>query len=506
MQVYYVDKESPTYVEHGKKCEFILTTFDNSSGLLESPLHSLPPNTTCRYHFRGQSHEVVWISFIKYHVTSGRLAEFDTVADCDVQLQLFDGDVKNAKNSPVPLIGRFCRDDKPKLCDHTLLRNSSRLTRPCALSESYVSTGPDLTISHSIRYGNVLYPVNFILRYEFVDLSQEGVQVSGNPCDRIFKSSIEGKFFSPKITFLYGRGGQRDLNCEYHFESEDHQMLRINFAKAGFGTKQCSTRFDHEVDRWSCEESKNSRGTAKLTISEYPWQGIRAGKHCLCSNISNPLTITTKTARKVVVNFLVTEMLITEDYRDYFFEATYEFISPILESSCSNPWRNRKLSGASGEISLRNNVQTLKRSDRSFYYFNQSTMFCANQPWLIEPENSLTSFIYLKIRGREISNFSDCPTRNRILVYTGDGLEEDLHVVCPVYYEEFEEFVEMFSSGWNAVSYRKVRSKHARSFVIEFLQREPGNFVVTWMEVMKNPKLTLPASMLIISPPECPHR
>lgn len=65
VQVYYVDKESPIYVEHGKKCEFILTTFDNSSGLLESPFHSLPPNTTCHYHFRGQRHEVVWISFIK---------------------------------------------------------------------------------------------------------------------------------------------------------------------------------------------------------------------------------------------------------------------------------------------------------------------------------------------------------------------------------------------------------------------------------------------------------
>lgn len=122
------------------------------------------PNTTLNFDF-------------KYHVTIERLGDFDSIRDCDVQLQLFDGDVKKNKNT-VPLIGQFCKDDKPKLCDHTLLRNSSRLTRPCALSESYVSTGPDLTIAHSIRYGNVLYPVSFLLRYEFVDLSQEGTQVN----------------------------------------------------------------------------------------------------------------------------------------------------------------------------------------------------------------------------------------------------------------------------------------------------------------------------------------
>lgn len=504
-QVYYVNKESPTYIEHGKKCEFILTTFDNSSGLLESPLHSLPPNTTCHYHFRGQRHEIVWISFIKYHVANERLGDFDSVRDCDVQLQLFDGDIKNAKiEGGVPLMGQFCKDDMPKLCDHTLLKNSSRHTRPCALSESYVSTGPDLTIAHSIRYGNVLYPVSFILRYEFVDVSQEGVQVSLNPCDRIFKSPA-GKFFSPKITFLYGRGGQKNLNCAYHFESTEYQRLRITFTKTGFGNKNCLSKYDQEVDRWSCYP--RGVNAAQLTISEYPWPGIEVAKNCICSNLSEPVSITTKTARKVVVNFLVTDMSITEDYKDYFFEATYEFVSPTSESTCVNPWKNRRLRGSSGEISLRNNVQTLKQSEQSFYYFNQTTMFCAQQPWLVEPEDSFTNFIYLKIKGAVMSNSSDCPTRNRIVVYSADADEEsEHHVVCPFFHGDYDSVVEMFSDGWNVFSYRKMRSRNSRSFVIEFLQREPGNFVVTWMEVSKNPKLMLPASMLMISPPECPHR
>lgn len=201
-----------------------MTTFDSTFGLLESPLHSLPPNTTCHYHFRGHPKEIIWISFIKYHVTNERLTDFNA-GECDVQLQIWDGDIKN---NNVPLIGQFCKDDKPKLCDHSLLKNSSRLTRPCGLSESYVSSGSDLTISHSIRYGSVLYPVSFVLRYEFVDLAQEGAQITRNPCDRMFQETT-GRFFSPKITFLYGRGGQEDLNCAYQFESEEQQRLKVTY-------------------------------------------------------------------------------------------------------------------------------------------------------------------------------------------------------------------------------------------------------------------------------------
>lgn len=217
-----------------------------------------------------------------------------------------------------------------------------------------------------------------------------------NACDRIFKSA-SGKFYSPKITFLYGRGGQKDLNCAYHFESHDFQRLKITFTTASFGNRNCVSKLNTEIDRWKCEPRRSNKGTAQLTVVEFPWAGIEVAQNCICSNFTEPITITTKTARKVVVNFLVTDMDITEDYKNYFFEASYEFVMPNSESSCMNPWKNRRLRGSSGEISLRNNVQTVKQSDQSFYYFNQSTMFCAHQPWLIEPEDSFTNFLYLKV-------------------------------------------------------------------------------------------------------------
>ncbi|KAL3274629.1 hypothetical protein HHI36_016010 [Cryptolaemus montrouzieri] len=393
VEVFYVKKESPSYIEHGKKCEFLVTTFTSTTGIVENPLHSLPPNTTCNYHFRGQSKEIIWISFIKYHVTNER-SDFNT-GDCDVQLQIWDGDMKN--ENTVPLIGQFCKDDKPKLCDHTLLKNSSREPRPCGLAESYISSGSDLTISQSIRYGSVLYPVSFVLRYEFIDLGQEGVQVSRNPCDRLLRGE-SGRISSPKITFLYGRGGQQDLSCTYHFESSEYQKLKITFSKMGFGNKECFSSYNADLDRWICNIRSYSNGIASIKIAEYPWSDIEITRGCFCNNISEPLTIITKTARKVMITFSVSNMLMNEDYRSYFFEATYEYIPIQNEPNCINIWKLRKLKGSSGEITVNNNDYHLKTSED-----NHTITFCNQQPWLIEPEDALNNFIYLKIREQKKS-------------------------------------------------------------------------------------------------------
>ncbi|VEN62651.1 unnamed protein product, partial [Callosobruchus maculatus] len=127
--------------------------------------------------------------------------------------------------------------------------------------------------------------------------------------------------------------------------------------------------------------------------------------------------------------------------------------------------------------------------------------YCLQQPWLIEPEED-SNFIYLKIKGSKRDSRL-CASKNRILVYPA-GRTEDVYVICP-HYETVDDVVEMFSEGWSLYSYRKLQNKHSRSFIIEFSRREVGNFVVTWMEVSKNPALALPTSLLMIAPPDCPH-
>ncbi|XP_017768622.1 PREDICTED: uncharacterized protein LOC108556850 [Nicrophorus vespilloides] len=479
VQIFYVNKESPTYIEQGKKCEFLVSAFENPSGILESPVHSLPPNTTCHYYFRGHRHEVVWISFIKYHVAGEKYNE----ADCDVQLQLWDGDIKT-KN--VPLMGQFCKDERPKLCDHLLLNNSTRVTRSCNLKESYVSTKSDLTIAHTIRYGNVLYPSSFVIRYEFVDLSQEGVQASSmNPCERIMRAP-SGRFHSPRTTFLFGRGGNAKLNCAYHFEAGDGKRVELHFTGIHLGKKRCYSYRDPESGRWKCK-SFGDQGLAQIHISEYPWKGVEIKRDCLCGNLSEA-SISTRTGRKVVVGFVVTGMNVSEDFRDYHFEGSYEFLG-AGENRCLNPWKGRRLKGSSGEITVH-----IGNGE------NGTLGYCTNQPWLIEPEDPVSNFLYLKIRGFEMRNSTMCGSKNRILVHSPS--EEEVKVICP----DAEDSFETLSKGWSYYSFENIRFRHSRSFVVEFLQREPfGSFAVNWMEISKNPALTLPSGMLTIKPPACQH-
>lgn len=68
------------------------------------------------------------------------------------------------------VLGDFCNKDDltPKLCDHSLLSNRTRFTRPCNIRESYVSSSNELTLELSMKLGSILYPLNFLLRYEFV--------------------------------------------------------------------------------------------------------------------------------------------------------------------------------------------------------------------------------------------------------------------------------------------------------------------------------------------------
>ena len=117
-QVYFLDSESPSYTKN-KRCEFVLK--GNTKGVLESPRHSLSPNTTCTYHLEGTdlarppptyrpspgrypiqydpkywlrqttpppSRYRVWLSVLKFHV-SPPLIKTDEI--CSTHLEVWDG-------------------------------------------------------------------------------------------------------------------------------------------------------------------------------------------------------------------------------------------------------------------------------------------------------------------------------------------------------------------------------------------------------------------------------
>ena len=183
----------------------------------------------------------------------------------------------------------FCKDDIPRLCDHSLLRNSSRHTRPCSLAESYVSSGRDLTLEHILQQGSALYPISFVLQYEFVHESMSCNQVftslyedsSSSTLQHSYFTSLSSsplsksiKFSSPKSVFFYGRGGTQNLSCVYKFETPAEQKVELSILRASFGNKHCKSYIDPLVDRWACNSNERSLGKDGIAELQVNYQHL----------------------------------------------------------------------------------------------------------------------------------------------------------------------------------------------------------------------------------------
>lgn len=90
-----------------RQCEFTISAFESISGDLDSPKHTLPPNTVCRYRFQGRRNEIVWITFAKYHSAVDQ-SIFEAPSECTAQLRIWDGKLQASK-----------KDGKSSNIDHT---------------------------------------------------------------------------------------------------------------------------------------------------------------------------------------------------------------------------------------------------------------------------------------------------------------------------------------------------------------------------------------------------
>lgn len=113
------------------------------------------------------------------------------------------------------VIARFCRGSIPRSCDHGVM--SANNTRPCLLSESFVSSSDFITLELKVTESTVLRPLSFTMRYEFVDYLEDGQAIGpDHNCFRKFvSSSIEHReptlFRSARNIFKFGRGGTRNM-------------------------------------------------------------------------------------------------------------------------------------------------------------------------------------------------------------------------------------------------------------------------------------------------------
>lgn len=234
--------------------------------MLESPVHSLPPNSTCLYHLQGtelatRSYEQiqllrrgsamnplpprfkVWLSILKFEygpkfgLADENSVLLQTAEDCTGILRIWDGPMRELPHCKDPdcsrdekeqktyskygqnqtnLMTRFCRGSIPRSCDHFMMNQT--INRPCTVSESFVSSSDFVTMELRNTESTVLRPLSFRVNYEFVDNIQDGQPIGiDTECNRKFVSSqiLDKKepilFRGVKNVFFFGRGGQMNM-------------------------------------------------------------------------------------------------------------------------------------------------------------------------------------------------------------------------------------------------------------------------------------------------------
>ncbi|KAK2587829.1 hypothetical protein KPH14_003929 [Odynerus spinipes] len=531
VQVKFVDADSPTYAKN-KRCEFWLK--GNSGGVLASPRHSLPRNSTCLYHLRGagptlpsptpprplpkfpeqrpgtvwrrpapappQPQFRVWLSILKFHV--GITSTTGTDEDCSTTLMVWDGEMmplgecneacekerqryidrlvestssvaaRPANNTT--LLARYCKDKVPRTCDHAILQNVSR---PCSLGESFVSSGSSLTIEMRMIESTALRPVNFRALYEFVDLHQDGEPYGSGPCTRVFYSRNrdtypDHRFQAPRDIFLYGRGGSKNLSCVYRFEGEHDELVKLRFNRLLNGNRTCRSVSSSDFNRLLCIGSDNF----SLKVLDLPWPNAPAvQRDCFCSNRSLPINIKS-TSNVVEVHLVVTSMNALDDYNNIFFEGTWDFVktSPCLQK--------RRVRGPSGVIKYR------------WPLIDEDERNCEKHPWLIDPAPG--QYLYVKTHGLIMSNRTKCATKNRIVLHTGGTIHAS---VCPQPVDDSRtQVAEIFSDGWST-SYANLipipGRDPVRTIAVEFLISESESYSVTWLELTRRPAITSTAGL-----------
>lgn len=445
------------------------------------------------------------------------------------------------------------------MCDHALLGNDTRHVRPCSATESYTSSADELTVEIYLKQGSVLFPLQFLLRYEFIDQSAERRQgpedVGPAACNRAF-SVGSGYFGSPKNVFFYGRGGRRNLTCVFRFApSSPEDRVRVTVLQMhattdhSTGTAACTTETDTRTDRSRCvyagakDEAAAAAAAAatqaQVTITHYPWPDIELPVGCACSALrGEPLVFESYPGSVVRVEFVVQNMNVTQDHRDFGFSGQYEFIktAPAEQNACRAIRESRRLRGPGGVVDLVQNsvpgntvfsTSTVnERDDIRRRRRGHRDANCAGFPWLLEPAAAGSSmlrtggFVFLKVRGYEIlphrwrTNSFMCPTRNRVVVYTGPGDgPKTARVICP--YDTLTHYdargsLNLFSAGWTEpLTGAQQLLPNSKSVAVEFLELDSGSYTVTWMEVSKMPIIMSSTNVNAMSStmnPDCVYR
>ncbi|KAK8773855.1 hypothetical protein V5799_011612 [Amblyomma americanum] len=475
------------------RCEFHIDGKVERRGLIHTPTHTVPPNTTCRYRFYGRSPtDRVWIYFLSYFVEDKH--RWASEEKCDVSsvevLDVFGHNPRfgsNASNDAanssaavdLPRMAyRFCEKNSPRICARAAEYPQFIPLRPCRHpDESYLSSGPELLLQQHF-YKTVELPVrrsSFSARYEFVDTEQQGADMGPRhgPCHRHFQSSSSkfGMVSSPKNVFLYGRGGRENVTCSYYYSGMSSEKLRLYLVTLNLPTAGCEHYYDQVTQRYNCRVTGRSSGRLSLLHVMDHWGDTYTPIGCFCNVTSQPRKpiLIESVGNNVTLTFTISGMTSLEDFNNYGFEATYEF-RPATSCDTSTEMRN----GSQGELTF---MAPQSVADQEL------PLRCR---WFIEA--SPRKYLYLKFQGRDGSR--GCPdSGNRFVVYA-DGIMQPVAVVCSGGIHEETSLssstdFDIFSASWYNETSERQHHALADRVVIEVVAFQAAQFRLRWLEVTR---------------------
>ncbi|XP_023229644.1 uncharacterized protein [Centruroides vittatus] len=447
-----------------KGCDFVIDGSKREHGLIYTPRHTVPRNTTCTYHLIGATpFHRVWLYFLSYFIENKH--QWTHSETCDVnRLDVYDLDKNRTLDEPTY---RFCGKSTPRVCARAADHPDNIPVRPCTYpSDSYISTGSEMIVKQNFFATTELTSKTsaFVARYEFVDTSQDGSQVNNTLCDRKFErwSGQRGTFSSPRNVFFYGRGGRENISCSYYFMGLGSERIRITFVKVKLRSSLCDNYYDDVVQRYKCRMWSEDT-SSRLLVSEQ-WGYVFSLLGCLCSTLYDRQlpVVMESVSNNVKITFSINQMTPYEDFKDFNFEAQYEF----LPSSYCDEGLHRKSWSSEGEM-----------------VFQTPTNLDVKQPlrcrWLVEA--SPHKYLYLKFNGHD--GTTKCPSGNRVIVYAGNDVQP-LVVVC-IHNEARMKEIDVFSSSWYNES-NSYTTAHLRDHVfVEVIATTPTIFTIRWIEVTK---------------------
>lgn len=283
----------------------------------------------------------------------------------------------------------------------------------------------------------------------------------------------------------------------YRFEGNENERLAIEITRLRLGGRNCLSRINSNTQHHECLKD-HSGAVSFLQFQERPWENVLLTRDCVCDTGLLPFRYISST-NLVEVVFQVDDMNYSQDYFDFFFEISYEFMPGM---KCA---QQTQLIGPGGMIALdgqRTNVPLA------------SGVHCNRKRWFWQAKSE--RLLFLSTSGFQLhqSNSSNqCTTHNRILVYAGVNGQPQ-NIICPVALtnqDVFKLFSQTYqptnddliwdsdeenrSHGW---PFTKASNQSSNIIlVIEFVSIQIGSYQLKWLEL--TPQVVVPLATGSIS-------